>query len=117
MPEYYTEMTNKWFELANDTYRTYVKSLLWTQERTMEYTKMVLGQTEKGQEKTIADEFNSELKRAQNLTQETFQQMYQNSVDVVNQFRAVTNNNVGDLNERIDEIQAKVEATATKNGK
>jgi len=118
MPENYYEVTNKWFELATDAYRTYIKSLVWSQERVLEVTKTLAGQADKYQDqsKGLVDEYTNQVQRAQELTQSTWQQLAKNTTEVVNQYRAATNANIAEMNERVNEMQTRVE-TASKNGK
>jgi polyhydroxyalkanoate synthesis regulator phasin len=118
MPENYYEVTNKWFELATDAYRTYIKTLVWSQERVLEATKTLAGQADKYQDqsKGLVDEYASQVQRAQELTKTTWQQLLKNTTEVVNQYRAATNANIAEMNERVSELQTRVE-TAAKPGK
>ncbi len=116
MPELYNEITNKWFELANDAYRTYFKTMVWGQEQALEWTKTLIGQSDTKQGKALADEYSAQWKRAQELTQTTWDQMLKNTTEVWNQFRAATNTNIADVNARLDEIQNRLESSV-KPGK
>lgn len=112
MPENYLDVTNKWFELATDAYRTYIKTLVWGQERVLEVTKTLAGQADKYQDqsKGLADEYASELQRAQELARTTWQQIMKNTTEVVSQYRAAANANLAEMNERVNDFQTKAEA-------
>lgn len=118
MPENYFDVTNKWFELATDAYRTYIKTLVWSQERVLEVTKTLAGQADKYQDqsKGLVDEYSSELQRAQELARTTWQQIMKTTTEVVNQYRATTNANLAEMNEQVNEFQNRAEAAA-KPGK
>jgi polyhydroxyalkanoate synthesis regulator phasin len=119
MPENYLDATNKWFELATDAYRTYIKSLVWSQERVLEVTKTLAGQADKYQDqsKGLVDEYANQVQRAQELTKSTWQQMLKNTTEVVNQYRATTNANIAEVNERVGEFQKQVESAAKPSKK
>lgn len=116
MFETYTEMTNRWFDLANDTYRTYVKSLMWSQERAMEVTKLMMGQAERFQTegRTLVQEYTDEAQRGQQILQNMWQEGVRNGTEAVNQFRETTSTNLTELNERMVNLQSKMEANATE---
>jgi len=113
------DVSNKWFELANDTYRTYVKTLVWSQERALELTKTMVGQADSYQRqgKGLVEEYSEQLQRAQQLFQGTWEKMVNNSVEMMNQYRAATNASLTDLNSRLDSIQTKIETANKPVGK
>jgi len=115
----YTEASNKWFELVNDAYHTYVKTLLWGQERVLELTKTASGQASEyqGQAKELTEEYKKEWERVQKLTQSAWQDLLKNTSEIVNQYRATTNANLADLNERINELQTKIESAVKATAK
>ena len=115
MSENYVDTTNKWFELATDAYRTYIKTLVWSQERVLEVTKTLAGQADKYQEqsKGLVDEYTSQVQRVQELAQSTWQQMLKNTTEVVNQYRATTNANIAEMSDRVNELQTRVESAAS----
>jgi len=108
----YKEATNKWFELANDTYQTYVKSVVWGQEQVLGLTKTIADQSKVYQVDTkgLTEEYKNQVEKVQQLTQTLWQDMLKNTTEVVNQYRVATNANLTDLNERIDELQNRIEA-------
>lgn len=110
----YNNMTNKWFELATDAYRTYVKSLVWGQERALEATRTVLARTDKVQTEgqDLVQEYTEELRRTRTLLQEMWRDSVKATSDAVRQYRETTSENLEAVNERLDEIQSRVEANA-----
>jgi len=112
-----TDVTNKLFELANDTYRTYVKSLVWSQERALELTKVLVGQADsfQTQGKGLVEEYANQIQRSQQLFQTIWQETVKTNTELVNQYRVVTNENLNDLNSRLDTLQTKLETAARKN--
>ena len=115
MTENYFDVSNKWFELANDTYRTYVKSLVWGQERALELSKVMVGQADayQAQGKGLVEEYAGQLQRTQQLFQTIWQEGLKNNMELVNQYRVATNANLADLNSRLDTLQTKLETVAT----
>ena len=111
MNETYTDMSNKWFELAQETYRTYTKSLLWGQERSLELTRTLIGQADatQNQGKGLVEEYANQFQRTTQLWQQTWQESTRASMDMVNQYRTATNANLAEMTERLDNLTPKVE--------
>ncbi len=112
----YTDMSSKWFELANEAYRTYVKTLVWSQERLLETTKTLVGQadTYQHQSQGLVEEYTGQVQRGQQLWQTMWQETMRNSTEMLNQYRAATNTNMADLSQRIDAMQNRMEVAATR---
>ncbi len=111
MNENYSEMTHKWFELTSEAYRTYFKALVWSQEQALELTKMMTSQAEKTNKGLgLVDEFSGQMQRAQQMSQEAWQQMFKNTTEMVSQYRASTNANIAEITDRMNEFQSKVKA-------
>ncbi len=108
-----TELTNRWMQLSQETYRTYVKSLVWNQERALELTKTVIGQVDayQAQGKGLVEEYTSQVQNGQQLWQEMFQDSLSNNTQMFNQFLQSTPANMTGIMERIDTLQPKVEVT------
>lgn len=112
----YTNLTSKWFELANDTYRTYVKGLIWAQEQALDFTRTVASKTDAlGESKGLVEEYTAEWKRGQELLNTTWQEGVKNTNEIINQYRATTNANLDELKARLDELQTRVEETTKSN--
>jgi len=114
MNEKYTEYASKWFELSNDTYRTYIKSLIWGQERALEVTRTLIGQSEKIQKegKGLVQEFTREATTARKFWQGAWQETARNSVEVLNQYRAAANTGISEMNQDLDALQHRIEAAS-----
>ncbi|HEX2914685.1 MAG TPA: hypothetical protein VH186_28045 [Chloroflexia bacterium] len=114
MNENYNDVSKQLFELANEAYRTYVKSLVWTQERALALTKAVVEQlnTFENEGKGLVEEYTNQVQRAQQIFQGIWQENVKSGSDLVNQYRLATNQNLADINARLDAVQSKMEVPA-----
>ncbi len=73
MSEDYKPLSNRWFNLATDVCRTYIKGLVMVEERTLDITRAMLHQVDAVQEQVphLLEEVTSEVRRTRSLVQET----------------------------------------------
>jgi polyhydroxyalkanoate synthesis regulator phasin len=103
-------LSSQWLELANDVYRTYVKSLVVGQERAMELTKFLIDQTESFQNegKGLVEEYAKQVQQAQQLLQNVVQGNIKGGSELINQYRQTGEATISEMNARVEALQAKL---------
>jgi polyhydroxyalkanoate synthesis regulator phasin len=114
----FTDFSNQWFDLANDIYSTYIKSLVKGQERALELTKTLLDKADNAQAdgKRLVEDYANQVQRAQQLLQSVIQGNIQSGTEILNQYRADANANLAEMNAKLEELQHRIE-TQLKGGK
>lgn len=114
MNQNYFEFATKWLELSTDSYRTYVKTLVAAQERSLEITRTMITQAEKFQKenKGLVEEYTNQLNTAQKYWQGTWKETTRNTLDVINQYREATSTTISNLNQNVDALQTRIEAAS-----
>jgi polyhydroxyalkanoate synthesis regulator phasin len=110
-------LSSQWLELANDIYRTYVKSLVVGQERAMELTKFLVDQTESFQNegKGLVEEYAKQVQQAQELLQNVVQGNIKGGSELINQYRQTGETTITEMNARVEALQAKLGRTSKKD--
>ena len=103
-----TDVTTRMTELAADTYTTWMNSLLWWQERSLDATKAFAGQAQRvrAESKGFVEDYNNKLVRGQQLVQEAWQDGVKTYMSSLDYLRNASDSTVADLNRRIDQVQA-----------
>ncbi|MEI6045657.1 MAG: hypothetical protein WCS37_15025 [Chloroflexota bacterium] len=109
----------QWLELANEVYRTYVKSLASGQERAMELSKFLIGQAETFQNegKVIVEDYAKQVQQAQQLLQSVVQGNLKSSTDLVNQYRQTSETTIAEINARLEALQTRITKAVLPNTK
>ncbi len=112
-----TNTSNKLFELGNETYQTYIKSLIWGQEQLLGFTRDMLTRTETFQREglKLVDEYTENLRQGQKMVQEVVNNTVQTGQENWNQYRETTRENLETVNENVSKAQAKVARAASNN--
>ncbi len=110
--------SSQWFDLANDFYKTYIKSLEKGQERTLELTKLMYNQAGNSQEevKSLLQEYTSQVERAQGLFQNIVRSNLNTGNEMVNQYRDTSKANLEELNTRLNDLQSKIQNISSNKG-
>jgi polyhydroxyalkanoate synthesis regulator phasin len=110
-------ISNKWLELANDNYNTFVKSVVWGQERALDLTKTVIAhlETSQVQSKKLVEDFTNQAKITQSLFQDSIQEGVKTTNKSFNNVRFASDASVEQLDRKIQEINEKLVANAKKN--
>jgi polyhydroxyalkanoate synthesis regulator phasin len=110
---------SQWLELANEVYRTYVKSLVSGQERAMELSKFLIDQAETFQNegKVIVEDYAKQVQQAQQLLQSVVQGNLKSSTDLVNQYRQTSETTIAEINTRLEALQARITKSVQPNTK
>ena len=115
MTENYNFMTlsNRWFELTSDAYRTYLKSILLFQERYIDMTRNMLNQVDtlQSEGRGLVTEISSEIQRTRSLLQDTVQRGIKNSNETISEVALATREGLNDLSQRLDEKPTETEST------
>lgn len=114
----FTDFSNQWFDLANDIYSTYIKSLVKGQEQALGLTKTLLDKSDTAQAdgKRLVEDYANQVQRAQQLLQSVIQGNIKSGTEILNQYRADANANLAELNAKLEELQHRIE-TQLKGGK
>lgn len=112
-----TNTTTKLFELGNETYRTYVKSLIWGQEQLLGFSRDLLTRTETFQREglKLVNEYTENLRQGQKMIQDVVTNTVQTTQENWNQYRETTRENLETINENVSKAQAKVARAANAN--
>lgn len=109
MAENTTTISGKLFELGVDSYRTFLKSLLWGQERSLDFTKDLLTRSVNLQAEGLhlLEEHTENLRRGQKIVQEAISGSVRATSEVLQQYQETTQDNVQTLREQIDTVQSR----------
>lgn len=110
-------LSNKWLELANDNYNTFIKSVVWGQERMLDLTKLIVShlETSQTQSKKLVEDFTNQAKTTQTLFQDSVQEGVKNTSKSFNTVRFASDASVEELDRKIEAINEKLVANAKKN--
>ncbi len=110
-------ISNKWLELANDNYNTFIKSVVWGQERMLDLTKTIVSHLEASQvqSKKLVEDFTNQAKTTQTLFQDSIQEGVKSTSKSFNNVRFASDASIEELDRKIEEINGKLLANAKKN--
>ena len=112
MNETWTTTYNRFFELANATYTSWVNALVWGAERTLELNKTLVAQLEvsQAQSRKYIEDINEKNRQAVQLLQETVQNGLKTYSNNVNNLRTATESSVADINRKLDDLQQQTQS-------
>ena len=107
------EIGTRMTDLAADTYTTWVNSLMWWQQRSLDLTKTYAAQTQtlRSESRGIVEDYNTKFVRGQQLWQEAWQEGVKSYMSNLDYLRYASDSTVSDLNRRIDQLQATLNST------
>lgn len=111
MAENTTDISGKLFELGMDNYRTFLKSLIWGQERALDFSRDLLSRSVNLQKEGMGllEEYGENLRRGQKIVQEAINGSVRATSEALQQYRDTTQENLNTLRERMDAVQARIQ--------
>lgn len=112
-------LATKVFELGVDTYRTFLKSLIWGQEQSLSLTKDLLTRSNTIQKEglVLVEEYAGELRRGQQLIQDNWNNAVKYTTDTFKQYSDTTQENFKNMTEQFDKIQTQVADSVSATAK
>lgn len=113
MSDAVTTYTTNLFTLGVDVYRNYLKSLIWSQERSLELTKDLLTRTE-GFHKDglkMLEDFTTNVTGNANKLQDALNNSWKQAADTFQQYSETTVENLQNASKQFSEVQEKVVET------
>jgi hypothetical protein len=95
---------NQMVELLNETYKTYLKSLVWGQERALEMTKVMVNQAEtfQAQGRGLVEEYGKQFRQGTEIVRDAFQQASRNSTEAMKDAQELAEKNLAEVSEKVN---------------
>jgi polyhydroxyalkanoate synthesis regulator phasin len=95
---------NQMFDLLNEGYKTYLKSLVWGQERVLEFTKVLVKQAETTQEqgRGLVEEYGKQIRHGSEIVRDAFEQATRNNTNAIKEAQDFAEKNINEVAEKVN---------------
>lgn len=106
----YSTVANRVFDITNEMFHTYLKTLTLGQERALNLTRLVAEQSRayEAQNRALINEFSGEVERTRELVRETVRESAKRGEEVISQARANVSRTVEQTRSALNQTASRV---------